>query len=396
MQAQTTNLLSLDRRGLEEHFVRMGEKPFRGRQLMQWVYQRMETRPEEMTDLHKELRRRLASEACFTLPEIAGQQRSADGTCKWLLRLRDGNCIETVFIPEHDRGTLCVSSQVGCSLNCDFCATARQGFSRNLTVDEIIGQVWIANERLESIGYRHGGNVRAPGPDSRRPVTNVVMMGMGEPLANFDSVVTAMNLMLDDFGFGLSRRRVTLSTAGLVPGMDRLRKTCPVSLAVSLHAPEDSLRDRLVPLNRKYPIRTLLDACRRYVGGAGSQRVTFEYVLLDGVNDTPAQARQLAALLGDIPAKVNLIPFNPYPGIPYRRSGPGVIERFRDVLLGRGIVAMTRRTRGDDIDAACGQLAGDFIDRTRRSERMRRVPVPSDDAAPQPGPGDGDRQEMVI
>ncbi len=386
MQVPTTNLLSLDRQGLEEHFVRMGEKPFRGRQLMQWVYQRMVTRPEEMTDLNKVLRRKLAAEASFALPEITNQQLSADGTCKWLLRLRDGNCIETVFIPESDRGTLCVSSQVGCSLNCDFCATARQGFSRNLTVDEIIGQVWIANERLESTGYRHGDSGQVPVPDSRRPVTNVVMMGMGEPLANFDNVVSAMNLMLDDYGFGLSRRRVTLSTAGMVPGMDRLRTTCPVSLAVSLHAPEDSLRDRLVPLNRKYPIRTLLDACRRYVRGAGSQRVTFEYVLLKDVNDTPAQARHLAALLGDIPAKVNLIPFNPYPGVPYRRSDPGVIERFRDVLLGRGLVTMTRRPRGDDIDAACGQLAGDFTDRTRRSERMRRVPVPSRDSAANPAP----------
>lgn len=377
MQAPATNLLSLDRRGLEAFFLHMGEKPFRGRQLMQWIYQRMVIRPEEMTDLGKELRRRLAAETCIELPGIAERKRSADGTRKWLLRLRDGNAIETVFIPESDRGTLCVSSQVGCSLNCDFCATARQGFSRNLTVDEIIGQVWIANERLESAGYRHGGSGEVADSDHRRPVTNVVMMGMGEPLANFDNVVAAMNLMMDDCSFGLSRRRVTLSTAGLVPAMDRLRETCPVSLAVSLHAPEDSLRDRLVPLNRKYPIRTLLDACRRYVDGAGRQRVTFEYVLLAGVNDTPAQARQLASLLGDLPAKVNLIPFNPYPGVPYRRSEPGVIDRFRDVLLGRGIFTVTRRTRGDDIDAACGQLAGDFADRTRRSVRMGRNPAPA-------------------
>ena len=375
MQAETTNLLSLDRRGLETYFAGIGEKPFRSRQLMQWIYQRKVIRPEDMTDLSKVLRRRLAEQASFELPEIVSQQLSRDGTCKWLLKLHDGNCIETVFIPEDDRGTLCVSSQVGCSLNCDFCATARQGFSRNLSVDEIIGQVWIANDRLESMGYTHGDQVPLES-DHRRPVTNVVMMGMGEPLANFDNVVAAMNLMMDDFSFGLSRRRVTLSTAGMVPAMDQLRETCPVSLAVSLHAPDDELRDRLVPLNRKYPIAELLDACRRYVSGSGRQRITFEYVLLHDVNDSPAHARKLAALLGDLPAKVNLIPFNPFPGVPYQRSGTAAIERFRDLLLGRNVFTVTRRTRGDDIDAACGQLAGDFTDRTRRSQRMRRVSPP--------------------
>lgn len=375
MQAETTNLLSLDRSGLERYFTTIGEKPFRSRQLMQWVYQRKVIRPQEMTDLSKILRQRLAESASFELPEIVSQQLSRDGTCKWLLKLHDGNCIETVFIPEDDRGTLCVSSQVGCSLNCDFCATARQGFSRNLGVDEIIGQVWIANDRLEAMGYTHGEQVPRES-DQRRPVTNVVMMGMGEPLANFENVVAAMNLMMDDFSFGLSRRRVTLSTAGMVPAMDRLRDTCPVSLAVSLHAADDALRDRLVPLNRKYPIAQLLDACRRYVSGSGRQRITFEYILLDGVNDGVEHARKLASLLGDLPAKVNLIPFNPFPGVPYRRSGQKAIDRFRDLLLERNVFTVTRRTRGDDIDAACGQLAGDFVDRTRRSERMRRVSPP--------------------
>ncbi len=376
MNADSTNLLSLDRRGLEAFFAGMGEKPFRSRQLMQWIYQRKVIRPDDMTDLSKALRSRLAEHSCVQLPQIASQQVSADGTCKWLLRLHDGSGIETVFIPEDDRGTLCVSSQVGCSLNCSFCATARQGFRRNLTVDEIIGQVWIANDALEALGYRHPNAAEHGVSDHRRPVTNVVMMGMGEPLVNFDNVVAAMNLMMDDFSFGLSRRRVTLSTAGMVPAMDRLRETCPVSLAVSLHAPDDELRDELVPLNRKYPIAVLLDACRRYVEDSGRQRITFEYVMLDGVNDTPAHARKLAGLLRDIPSKVNLIPFNPFPGVPYGRSDGAVIDQFRDILLERNVFTVTRRTRGDDIDAACGQLAGDFIDRTRRSERLRRVAAP--------------------
>ncbi len=372
MQA-VTNLLSLDRRGLEHYFVGLGEKSFRGRQLMQWVYQRMVIEPEEMTDLGQGLRRRLSQQACFQMPAVADQKRSSDGTCKWLLRLHDGNCIETVFIPEKGRGTLCVSSQVGCSLNCRFCATAHQGFSRNLTVDEIIGQVWIANQRLLAMGHRHEGQESGLAWDRRRPVTNVVLMGMGEPLANFDNVVAAMNLMMDDFSFGLSRRRVTLSTAGMVPGIERLRETCPVSLAISLHAPQDDLRSRLVPLNRKYPIRELLDACRRYVDGAGRQRITFEYVMLEGINDSLSHARKLAKLLHEIPAKVNLIPFNSFPGVSYRRSPPEVIEQFRDDLLKRGIFTVTRKTRGHDIDAACGQLAGDFADRTRRSQRIRNV-----------------------
>jgi len=262
-----------------------------------------------------------------------------------------------VFIPEADRGTLCISSQAGCALNCSFCATARQGYSRNLTAAEIIGQLWLATDQL-------GRTVRA--------VTNVVFMGMGEPLLNFENVVAATQVMLDDFGYGLSRRRVTLSTAGLVPGIDRLREVCPVSLAVSLHAPDDALRDELVPLNRKYPIASLIAACERYIADAPRARVTFEYVMLEDVNDSPAQANRLAALLRDVPAKINLIPFNPYPGINYRRSSTTAIDRFRDILMEAGIMTITRRTRGDDIDAACGQLAGRVKDRTRRSQRLQQ------------------------
>lgn len=355
---------------MDEFFARLGEKRFRSQQVLQWIYQRKVIEVGRMTDLSKTLRQKLSDTTCFKLPEIVSQQQSADGTFKWLLRLYDGNCIETVFIPEEDRGTLCVSSQVGCSLNCTFCATARQGYSRNLDVDEIIGQLWVANDALERNGY----STANPGlqSDHRRPVTNVVMMGMGEPLINFENVVSAMNLMMDDFTFGLSRRRVTLSTAGMVPAIDRLAKTCPVSLAVSLHAPNDELRNRLVPLNRKYPIEQLLQACRSYVGRGGRQRVTFEYVMLDGVNDTLSHARQLAKILRNVPSKVNLIPFNRFKGIPYKRSSARTINDFRDELLSRDVFTVVRKTRGDDIDAACGQLAGEFIDRTKRSERMAR------------------------
>ncbi len=379
-----TNLLSLDRASMETLFNDMGEKRFRARQVLQWIYQRRVTSIDAMTDLAKPLRQRLNADARIAFPEVAGQRLSADGTVKWLLKLADGNCIETVFIPEAERGTLCVSSQVGCGLNCSFCATARQGFNRNLSVDEIIGQVWVANRALAAMQSRNGtsesevartsdgetGN-RPPG----NPVTNVVMMGMGEPLLNFDNVVSAMDLMMDDCTFGLSRRRVTLSTAGLVPAIERLGETRPVSLAVSLHAPDDALRDQLVPLNKKYPIARLLEACRRYTSGrAGQSRrhVTFEYVMLQGVNDSAAQARALARILGDVPAKVNLIPFNPYPGIEYRRSTPAAIDRFRDILLGKNIFTVTRKTRGGDIDAACGQLAGKVTDRTSRSRRLRQ------------------------
>ena len=391
-----TNLLSLDRASMETLFNDMGEKRFRARQVLQWIYQRRVTSIDAMTDLAKPLRQRLNADARIAFPEVAGQRLSADGTVKWLLKLADGNCIETVFIPEAERGTLCVSSQVGCGLNCSFCATARQGFNRNLSVDEIIGQVWVANRALAAMQSQNATSesevarasngeteTRLPGnpisnPVSNpvtNPVTNVVMMGMGEPLLNFDNVVSAMDLMMDDCAFGLSRRRVTLSTAGLVPAIERLGETSPVSLAVSLHAPDDALRDQLVPLNKKYPIARLLEACRRYTSGrAGQSRrhVTFEYVMLQGVNDSPAQARALARILGDVPAKVNLIPFNPYPGIAYRRSTPAAIDRFRDILLGKNIFTVTRKTRGGDIDAACGQLAGKVTDRTSRSRRLRQ------------------------
>ncbi len=353
-----TNLLDLDRAALERYFVGLGESAFRARQVMQWIYQRRVTDFDAMTDLGKALRARLADIAEIRLPEVRADQRSADGTRKWLLAVPGGSAIETVYIPEADRGTLCVSSQVGCALNCTFCATARQGYQRNLSTGEIIGQLWIAESLL--------------GPDpAARAVTNVVMMGMGEPLLNYEAVVPAMRLMLDDLAFGLSRRRVTLSTAGVVPAIDRLAEDCPVSLAVSLHAPDDALRTELVPLNRKYDITQLLDACRRYLGADRRRRVTFEYVMLKGVNDSEAHARRLVSLLEGVPAKVNLIPFNASAGIDYECSDAAVIDRFRDRLLAAGIMTITRKTRGDDIDAACGQLAGSVLDRTRRSAKAQ-------------------------
>ena len=369
------NLLSLDRPGLEQFFLDMGEKPFRARQLLQWIYQRSVMRYSDMTDLSKSLRDRLQETTNIELPEIVTHSRSHDGTVKLLLKLNDGNCIETVYIPETNRGTLCVSSQVGCSLNCTFCATARQGYNRNLGVDEIIAQVWVANHFLENLEENQDIVFDKGAHDKRRPVTNVVMMGMGEPLLNFDNVVSAMRLMMDDFSFGLSRRRVTLSTAGMVPMIDRLKAQCPVSLAVSLHAPDNDLRDKLVPLNRKYPVEELLECCRRYAENGDSRRITFEYVMLKGVNDSPAQARALAGVLQNVPAKVNLIPFNPFTGTQFERSAPLTIDAFQDVLQQRNIFTVTRKTRGDDIDAACGQLAGDFIDRTNRLERMDRQKV---------------------
>ncbi len=374
MQTQPVNLLSLDRSAMEGFFHGMGEKPFRAKQVLQWVYQRSVTNIADMTDLSKGLREILQQSTNLDLPEIVNQQHSDDGTIKWLLKLHDGNCIETVYIPESDRGTLCVSSQVGCGLNCTFCSTGRQGFNRNLEVDEIISQVWIANSVLENLISDGSKNIPSffinDESDKRRPVTNVVMMGMGEPLLNFENVVSAMRLMMDDFSFGLSKRRVTLSTAGMVPAMDKLSVECPVSLAVSLHAPNNELRNKLVPLNKKYPIEELLECCKRYVGEANRQRVTFEYVMLKDINDSPNQAKLLAKILEHVPAKVNLIPFNPFPETQFVRSGNNAINRFRDILLERNIFTITRRTRGDDIDAACGQLAGDFHDRTSRSKKM--------------------------
>jgi 23S rRNA (adenine2503-C2)-methyltransferase len=358
-----TNLLALDPEALKAFFAGIGEKPFRAGQVLQWLHRYGADDFEAMTNLSKALRARLTEVAEIRAPEIALDQLAADGTRKWLLRLADGNCIETVFIPEAGRGTLCVSSQVGCTLSCAFCATGHQGFNRNLTVDEIIGQLWVANRLLA----RDAGGERV--------VTNVVMMGMGEPLLNFDNVVAAMRLMLDDLAYGLSKRRVTLSTAGMVPMLERLRAECPVSLAVSLHATNDALRDELVPLNRKYPIAELLEACKQYVAGDGRRRVTFEYIMLAGVNDGVEHARALVKLLEGIPSKVNLIPYNPFPQGRFQRSGAEAIERFRAVLMRANLTTITRRTRGDDIDAACGQLAGRIHDRTPRSQRLARRTV---------------------
>ncbi len=361
METARPNLLDFDREALEQFFAGLGEKAFRARQILQWVHQQGVTDFDTMTNLSKELRSRLKDTVVIAAPEIASDQLAVDGTRKWLLRLADGNCIETVFIPETDRGTLCISSQVGCTLNCTFCATGHQGFNRNLTIGEIIGQVLVASQQL---GRSESGG---------RRITNVVLMGMGEPLLNFDNVIPAIRLMLDDLAYGISRRRVTLSTAGMVPMIDRLHEVCPVSLAVSLHATNDKLRDEIVPLNRKYPINELLDACRRYVADEPRRRITFEYVMLDGVNDSIAEAHALVRLLEGVPAKVNLIPFNPFPETRYQRSPQERIDAFRDVLVATGLTTITRKTRGDDIDAACGQLAGRIEDRTDRTRRRQRL-----------------------
>ena len=360
-----TNLLGLPRPALEAFVAQLGSKPFRARQLMNWIYKRGTASFADMTDLAKQLRARLGAAAEVRAPEPVSVQRSADGTCKWLLRADARQAFEMVFIPEPDRGTLCISSQVGCALDCSFCATAQQGFNRNLTTAEIVGQVWLAARELERAAQ--GAERATQGAalhGAERRITNVVLMGMGEPLANFRQVVPALDILLDDFGFDLSRRRVTLSTSGLVPQIYRLAATSNVALAVSLHAPDDALRNELVPINRKHPIAELLAACWHYLDEQNGRSVTFEYVMLDGVNDSPAQARALARLLKGHPAKVNLIPFNPFPGTRYQRSPAPVIQRFRDELLQRGVLATIRRTRGDDIDAACGQLAGRVIDRT--------------------------------
>lgn len=359
----TSNLLGLGPRQLEAYCTALGERPFRARQLLRWIHQAGIADFGAMTDMSKALRERLACEATIEAPTVLSDATAADGTRKWLLDVGTGNAIETVFIPEGDpaspryRGTLCISSQAGCALECSFCATGRQGFNRNLGVAEIIGQLWWANKSL------------GRGVLTARPITNVVMMGMGEPLANFDSVVTALELMLDDSAYGLSRRRVTVSTAGMVPAIDRLRETCPVALAVSLHAPNDALRDQLVPLNRKYPIRELLAACARYVKKAPRAFIMFEYVMLSGVNDGEVQARELARLVRDVPCKINLIPFNAYPGTVYDRSPEHAVARFSEILYAEGYTVTIRRTRGEGIDAACGQLAGRVQDRTRRAER---------------------------
>lgn len=361
MSGETTriNLLDLDEPGLREFFVSIGEKPFRAQQILRWVYHHQVGDFEEMTDLGLALRQKLSSLAEIRPPEVVSEQVSTDGTVKWLMGLPGGNAVETVFIPEPGRGTLCVSSQVGCALNCSFCSTGAQGFNRNLSTAEIIGQVWQA---ARSLGHERNG---------RRVITNVVMMGMGEPLLNFDAVAPALSLMRDDLGFGLAARRVTVSTAGLVPGIRQLKETVDVALAVSLHAPVDDLREELVPLNRKYPIAELMAACRDYVEGKHKRSITFEYTLMDGVNDSPDHARQLVRLLRRVPSKLNLIPFNPFPGTDYRCSSPERIEQFQDIVRKGGLIATVRKTRGQDIDAACGQLAGKVRDRTRRSERIR-------------------------
>ncbi|HEY5790053.1 MAG TPA: 23S rRNA (adenine(2503)-C(2))-methyltransferase RlmN [Gammaproteobacteria bacterium] len=350
---RTVNLLDYDRPALAELFAAQGEKPFRAVQVMKWLYHRGVTEFAAMTDLSKLVRGWLEEHAVVGLLPVAADQRSRDGTRKWLFELADGNCVETVFIPEGERGTLCVSSQVGCPVDCAFCATARQGFSRNLSTAEIVAQLWQAQRALAD--ERQG-----------RAVTNVVLMGMGEPLLNFDAVVRATNLMKDDFAFGLSKRRVTLSTSGIVPAMDRLAAVSDVSLAVSIHAPDDALRSELVPINRKYPLHEVVAAAKRYIGAERYRVVTFEYVLLAGVNDRPEHAHALARVLRGVPAKVNLIPYNPVAGIHYARPDDAVVDAFRQVLQAHGLVTITRKTRGEDIDAACGQLVGKVQSRRRR------------------------------
>ncbi|MDR5813632.1 MULTISPECIES: 23S rRNA (adenine(2503)-C(2))-methyltransferase RlmN [unclassified Caballeronia] len=369
MTSNTVNLLDLDAAGLVAYCDSLGEKPFRAKQLQRWIHQYGADDFDGMTDLAKSLREKLKGRANMAMPDIIQDHVSADGTRKWLIDVGNGNAVETVFIPEETRGTLCVSSQAGCAVNCRFCSTGKQGFSRNLTTGEIIGQLRMAEFALrKSLGRDVGG----PGK-GERVVTNVVMMGMGEPMLNYDAVVPAMRLMLDDNAYGLSRRRVTLSTSGVVPMMDRLAADLPVALAVSLHAPNDPLRDMLVPLNKKYPLRELMAACQRYLKVAPRDFITFEYCMLDGVNDTEAHARELLAVTRDVPCKFNLIPFNPFPESGLTRSKNEQIKRFAQVLMDAGVVTTVRKTRGDDIDAACGQLAGAVQDRTRLAERTSRA-----------------------
>jgi 23S rRNA (adenine2503-C2)-methyltransferase len=353
------NLLDFDEAGLRAYFLSIGEKPFRAQQLLKWIYHQGVTDFAAMTNLGLDLRQKLQQVALIEPPRVLNEQVSTDGTTKWLMGFGGGNAVETVFIPEPSRGTLCISSQVGCALNCTFCSTGAQGFSRNLSTSEIIGQVWLA---ARALGHERNGE---------RRITNVVLMGMGEPLLNFDAVVPALSLLRSDLGFGLAAKRVTLSTAGLVPGIDRLRDTIDVALAVSLHAPEDGLRETLVPLNRKYPIRELMRACADYVSDKHKRSVTFEYTLIDGVNDHPEHARQLVKLLRRLPSKLNLIPFNPFPGTRYRCSPEARIREFQSIVMEGGLIATVRKTRGEDIDAACGQLVGRVLDRTRRSRTIR-------------------------
>jgi len=388
-----TNLLDFEPAAMTAWFAEQGEKPFRAKQVLRWIYKGGESDFDAMSDLAISLREKLKRTAWIHTPSVVREETASDGTRKWLLDVGTGNAVETVFIPEEDRGTLCVSTQAGCALDCSFCSTGKQGFNRNLSTAEIIGQVWWANHQIGKDGAsdtlpRSGRSWEAaqaaiPAPDEsvasgqgrygNWPVTNVVLMGMGEPLLNFDNTVSALRLMLDDNAYGLSRRRVTVSTSGVVPAMDRLRDECPVALAVSLHAPNDALRNVLVPINQKYPLKELMAACRRYLEKAPRDFVTFEYVMLAGVNDSVQHARDLIDLVRDVPCKFNLIPFNPFPQAPYQRSDMETVKRFRDVLMQAGIVTTIRKVRGDDIAAACGQLAGQVQDKTKRTHRLMEV-----------------------
>lgn len=373
--AVKANLLGMTKPQLEEFFESIGEKRFRAGQVMQWIHHFGALEFSAMTNVGKALREKLEAVAEIRPPEIVSQDISADGTRKWVVRVASGSCVETVYIPQGGRGTLCVSSQAGCALDCSFCSTGKQGFNSDLTSAEIIGQVWIANQSFGTI----------PGKIDRA-ITNVVMMGMGEPLLNFDNVVTAMSIMMEDLGYGISKRKVTLSTSGVVPMIDKLAEVTDVSLALSLHAPNDELRNKLVPINKKYPLEMLLDSCYRYITRLGKERVlTVEYTLLAGVNDQPEHAEQLIALLKDFPCKINLIPFNPFPHSGYERPSNNAIRRFQDMLHKSGFNVTVRTTRGDDIDAACGQLVGQVMDRTRRSERyiaVRQLAAEAEQAAP--------------
>jgi len=359
---QKVNLLDYNYQQMRELCLQWEEKPYRAQQLMQWIHQAGLDDFSKMNNLGKALQAKLMELAEIKLPEIIACHQSADGTQKWVIKLHCGNCVETVYIPEPKRGTLCVSSQVGCALNCSFCSTGKQGFNRNLDASEIIGQVWLAVRALSETAGAHD-----------RKVTNVVMMGMGEPLLNFDNVVTAMDIMMDDFAYGLAKRRVTLSTSGVLPELERLRDTSSVALAVSLHAPDDDLRDILVPINKKYPLAQLMALCKTYFKPQSKRKITFEYVMLKGVNDKPEQAKKLAQLLKNVPAKVNLIPFNPFPLTDYERSTPEAIEIFQNILTNKGIHTFVRKTRGDEIDGACGQLAGRVKDKTSRSQRWQKI-----------------------
>ncbi len=371
METSLTNLLDFDPEQLVAYCAELGEKPFRAKQLQRWIHQFGAADFDSMTDLAKSLREKLKTRAHIVAPAVISDHTSADGTRKWLMDVGNGNAVETVFIPEENRGTLCISTQAGCAVNCRFCSTGKQGFNRNLTVGEIIGQLWMAEFAL-----RKTKGIE-PGPKGERQITNVVMMGMGEPLLNYGPTATALKLMLDDNAYGLSRRRVTLSTSGVVPMIDKLSQDVPVALAVSLHASNDKLRDELVPLNKKYPLKELLAACKRYLEFAPRDFITFEYCMLDNYNDSDEHARELIALVNDpvvgVNCKFNLIPFNPFPESGLLRSKNPRIKAFAEILMNAGIVTTIRKTRGDDIDAACGQLAGEVKDRTRVAERMEKM-----------------------